>query len=413
MKRKTVIMILCLLLAVVLAVPATAAAEYGNYYDETEQLWTEQLQITAEETIPAMIERYGIDIRVDVLTKLGSNGIASTAEQVYDTYGYGVGEDSAGVSLTVYVAEDENDWYPVEWYVYAVGADDTIMQLPNCALVAIEPYFEDTYWLGDVTVDSEAMSSVLCAFLDAVEDTFASYVPIDFVQEGNVIDAAGILSAEQEQSLEQLAINTSARYACGVYVVSVSDYTLYGADIVDAVINLYHDNTLGEGAGRDGILLVMDPVHREFAFFVYGENAEYIFDAYGQEQLEKVFLDDFGEDEWYNGFSDFVLECGAYMEQASQGDPVRRNTTGYYVLVVVISLGVALLVTRMLLGQMKSVAQGNEASQYVAEGGLTMLSRDDMFLYKTQTVRDLSDDDNGSSSSSFSGGGGSGRSGSF
>ena len=42
-------LLLCLMLAAFLAVPAFAAYEYGTYYDETEELWTQELQTLAEE----------------------------------------------------------------------------------------------------------------------------------------------------------------------------------------------------------------------------------------------------------------------------------------------------------------------------------------------------------------------------
>ena len=188
----------------------------------------------------------------------------------------------------------------------------------------------------------------------------------------------------------------------------------YGEDGPSAVINLYHGNNLGVGETRDGILLLLDPVNRKFAFFVYGKNAEYIFNAYGQEQLEQVFIDDFQINGWYDGLEDFALECGEYMELAAQGNPVSQNKTGYYALAVLAGLLVAGIVCFILVAQMKSVYAGTEAAEYVTAGGLMLTERSDIFMYKTTTTRDLSsDDDDSSSSSSFSGGGGSGRSGSF
>ena len=265
-----------------------------------------------------------------------------------------------------------------------------------------------------------ALMIVLCLLLAlsvalpaAAYDGQLSSASGGFGAEGNVVNVNNILTAEEELSLEQLISQISAQYNFGIYLFA-DNYKNYSENVVEAVIAIYHGQMLGYGADRDGILLLMDPYNREFAFFVYGAYAEYVFDAYGQEQLEQVFLDDFGADAWYNGFTDFVLECGSYLEQAAMGEPVRQSTTGYYVLLVVISLVIALAVTWILLSQMKSVEQANEASVYVIAEGLALTVREDQFCYMTQSVHDLSsDDDSSSSSGSFSGGGGSGRSGSF
>ena len=237
--------------------------------------------------------------------------------------------------------------------------------------------------------------------------------PMDFAIEGNVIDLCGVLTPEQETALEAIAEANGDAYGCGCYAVITDNYLQFGRTASEAVINLYHGNSLGIGVDRDGILLMVDIVNREFAFFVYGENAEYIFDAYGQEELERVFIDDLSDNRWYDALEDFTLECGTYMELAAYGNPVRESKAGLYGAVIVAALVIAAVVCFILISQMKSVARGAEASAYVTGVGLVLTERKDRFMYKTTTTRDLSDDNDSSSSSSFSGGGGSGRSGSF
>ena len=107
MKKRMFSLILCLMLMVSLTVPVFAANEYGNYYDETEELWNQTLEVLGTSTLPSMAEFYGLDIRVDVLTSVGTNGVEATAQQIYEEYGYGLGEGMDGVSLTVYAVADE------------------------------------------------------------------------------------------------------------------------------------------------------------------------------------------------------------------------------------------------------------------------------------------------------------------
>ena len=51
---------------------------------------------------------------------------------------------------------------------------------------------------------------------------------------------------------------------------------------------------MGEGPDRDGIMLLLSMDDRDWAMFCYGSRCEYAFNSYGQQKLEKVFLDNFG-----------------------------------------------------------------------------------------------------------------------
>lgn len=221
-----------------------------------------------------------------------------------------------------------------------------------------------------------------------------------------------MLTEAQETFLKEKTQNIAENYDCGVYVVTIADYTKLNDEITDAVINLYHENLLGFGEERDGILLLMDPNNREFAFFVYGKNAEHIFDGYGQDLLEDVFLDDFGKDVWYDGFEDFVLECERYMALSAVGDPVRMDKTLFYAAVVVVSLVIAFVFCLIRLRGMKSVEDKTEAFDYIDFAGTSVAISEDKFLYVTRWETILSsgsdsDFDDSPSTSSFS------RSGSF
>ena len=255
---------------------------------------------------------------------------------------------------------------------------------------------------------------ILCLMLMASLTITASAntYDVDFTADGNVIDLAGIITPEQDTALEAVTAEMANTYACGCYILLTDNYYAFASSIENAVIDIYHGNNLGVGNGRDGILLLMDPVNREFAFFVYGNHAEYIFNAYGQDLLEDVFLDDFSENQWYGGLEDFAYECREYMDLAAQGTPVSESKVGGYAMAILFGLIAGAVVCFVLISQMKSVAVGAEATAYVVDGTVRFTKRHNQFLFKTTTTRDLSSD-NDSNTSSFSGGGGSGRSGSF
>ena len=417
MKKRMFCLILCLLMALSLSVPAFGAYEYGKYYDETEALWTENLQAIGEDTLTAVSDTLNFDIRLDMFTSLSEDGMEATAEYVFENY-YGADTDGNGVSLSVYVLEDSTGWDLEQWYIYVADNGGDWNGLDDYLYDYVSDGFTEAAWAGSLQQDCqtvELIGGLLAAGVAqfATEDSSQPNAAVDFMAEGNVIDLVGVLTEGQDAALEAIIDSFDDAYLCGCYAIVTDNFTQFGETPPDAVINLYHGNDLGLGDGRDGILLMVDVINRKFAFFVYGDNAEYIFDAYGQEELEKVFVDDLGENLWYDALEDYARECGAYMALAAEGNPVRESKTGGYVLAIFAALLIAGAVTFVLLSQMKSVYKGSEAAEYVAVDGLQLTERSDIFLYKTTTTRDLSSDDDESSSSSFSGGGGSGRSGSF
>ena len=131
-----------------------------------------------------------------------------------------------------------------------------------------------------------------------------------------VTDAAGLLREGERARLEKMAEAVSQKYRVGVYIVTVEDFRDYHADgVYKATYTIYHNYTMGEGPNRDGIMLLLSMDDRDWAMFCYGKRCEYAFNSYGQEKLEKVFLDNFGENDWYGGFEDYVKECRVYLEK--------------------------------------------------------------------------------------------------
>lgn len=68
-----------------------------------------------------------------------------------------------------------------------------------------------------------------------------------------VTDDAGILTDSQWEDLEQRAQQVSEEYQCGVYMITVDDYTDYSTESVyTADYTIYHDYEMGMGEDRDG-----------------------------------------------------------------------------------------------------------------------------------------------------------------
>ena len=242
-----------------------------------------------------------------------------------------------------------------------------------------------------------------------------------------ITDSAGLLTQSEADELESMAQSVSQQYGCGVYVVTVDDYTdIDTRGAYEAAYSIYHQYSLGEGADRSGALLLLSMRERDWATFFYGPTAEYAFNAYGQEKLEDAYLGYFRDNDWYGGFSDYLEVCAEYLERAEAGDPVRGDYSsaggsdgsgiGTTILVCLgISAVIAMIVCLILRGKMKSVRKGTHADAYVA-GSLNLTASRDQYTHTTETrtkIEHESSDSGGGGSSACSGGGGSGRSGSF
>lgn len=232
-------------------------------------------------------------------------------------------------------------------------------------------------------------------------------------QLGYVTDDAELLTYDEWAELETLCDEISAKYQCGVYIVTIDDFTALGSDdVFEATYDLYHDYTLGKGEDRSGIILLLSMYERDFALFVYGDNAEYAFNATGQYQLEQEFLPWFGVDDWYGGFKAYVSTCENYLALAANGEPVRENPIFLVIPAIVVSFIISLIICLIMRLGMKSVRSKAEAGTYVS-GGLDLTGRHDLYTHTTETRTKIQSSSGSGGSTSRSGGGGSGRSGKF
>ena len=223
-----------------------------------------------------------------------------------------------------------------------------------------------------------------------------------------VFDLRGMLSDGEREELETRAEDIALRRSCGIYTLFVEDFTAYGYgdDPYTTLYQIYHAEGLGVGEDRNGVIIMLSMKERDYAMFVYGENAEKAFDKYGQKQLEDTFLGYFGDNDWYNGVSSYLDTCDEYLTLAEEGNPVRKNPLPMYIIVVVASCAISGFICLMLKQRMQTVHKKAEANEYVADGGLQLTEQYDRYTHTTKTSRKISKDSD-SGSSDHSGGGGS------
>ena len=423
MKRKLLTLTLALLASLMLVLPASAA-EYGVIYTETEVLQSEELSDLGTLYLPRFTAFYDTDFRVDVLTGIGNfSSLADAAAAIYDEYDYGYGEGRNGVSLTMLVHEDEDGVMLDEWYLYAEGDNDELIDTGiQLAVDALRESMAADDWAGDAEQDTQALVDAINTASDTLTTFFIqsdaensgtevtpgenfSYEPDRFPAAGEnlgyVTDAAGILSTEERQMLAETAQEISAAYDFGVYIITADSFREFtdSYEVDDGAVALYKKYDLGLGEERRGTLLLLSMEDRDFSIVTYSDYGNYVFDAMAREEVAYSFLDNFQYDEWYAGFNDYLASCNAVL--ADGPDKLQSEINAMIGMIFLFPLIIAVVVVSILGRRMKSVFKATEAEAYA--GGLELTRSHDQFTHSTETRRKRKEESSG-------GGGGSVRS---
>ncbi len=256
-----------------------------------------------------------------------------------------------------------------------------------------------------------------------------------------VYDEAGLLTSTEIQEINAKAKHVSDTYNCGVYICATDDHTQYGySDIYDFGREYYLSYELGKGEEYSGILLVLSMNERGYTIVVSGEETSALFDDYTLDIVCDEMLDDFGNNNWYEGFYDYIDACGYILEGSAGASPEDYESSysdatdhdyeyyestadeGWGILIVIIPAVIAgviaLIVCLIFKAQMKSVYKGSGARAYISRDGFKLSDKSDIFTHTTQ-VRNKIKTNNNSSGGNIRVGGGrsggsfSGRSGKF
>ena len=115
--------------------------------------------------------------------------------------------------------------------------------------------------------------------------------------------------------------------------------------------------------------------------------------------MAEVFLDNFAEDDWVGGFSDYLEECETYLRSAKEGTPVDVEAKAdlslgmrilrAYGIALGAGLLIALAVCLVFRAQMKTAVEATAAEEYVPNGGVDIRLREDRFLNTTTSRRKI------------------------
>ena len=241
---------------------------------------------------------------------------------------------------------------------------------------------------------------------------------------GYVTDAAALLTDAEKAQLESAAAEVSDKYDCGVYIIVVDDYRKYysAGDVFGCAEEMYNYYSLGHGAERNGILLLLSMNDRDFALAAYGSAAHMAFTDYGKEIVIDSFLPQLGNNDWAGGLNTYIQTCASLLQSASEGKPVDVPEVE---LTLSESLGfgfvagaiIALIVCLLFCIQMKNVKMQKTAGDYIDNSSFDLNIRQDMFLHRSVVRQPIPKDDppsgGGGGGTTIRSSGFSGRSGKF
>lgn len=250
----------------------------------------------------------------------------------------------------------------------------------------------------DVTIDGEVLNGVYNG--NTLQWTYTSSVPALYSLYPAgwsqslplVLDTSGVLSEAQADALLTKAQELSADYNCDVYTIIVDNMAYYSnawdiESFAEETAAAYNLNDNGTG---NFIMLIMDMNQRRYDLMAFGDFGNMAFTDYGKEQLAEAFLDDFKEDDWYAGFTDYMEKADDMMDMARKGTPLDVGTDPTLKMIgniacVILGTLIALIVSLIMRASMKPVALKQEANSYVPAGGIQIFNRHDAYTHTTQS----------------------------
>ncbi len=383
-------------LTLILGISSTvyAGTEYGErFFDGTEQI-EESIASEILKSLNRFETNTNIQLRLDLVDDLNGMDIADFAEDIYDSYDYGYGDNKDGISITVYIGQDESGLQLLDYNFYYNSRDDgqreIVYAVAQAMYAATADLWTEERWDDDIQSDQTILLQAIEGCEKAGQREFENQTSEK--REGYIRDLARIFSNDEETKLEEVADTISKQRDCGVYVLTVDDYIFYGYDVEDACDKLVEELDLGTGEGRDRIVLMLSMADRDYCLLRHGFG-DYAVTEFGRSRIEDSFKKAFGKDDWYGGVSDFFEVCDEYLGYAREGtaydkydDPVNLllHIIVKYGIAFLIGLTIAKLLCDKWKKQMQTAVAATKAGQYVVPGGVTYHVREDHFIRRTR-----------------------------
>lgn len=224
-------------------------------------------------------------------------------------------------------------------------------------------------------------------------------------------DSADKLTSDEEEKLSDRITELADTYDVGIYLYTV---TSRDSDSIETYAEeVYTADDLGLGSDSSGILLIMDFSDRSYDIAAYGSAANTCFTDYAKNRMEDAMLDDFSNDDWYDGYDAYLDEVETDLYYGiTKDDPIdygndhmtlAHANTVILLTSIIAPLCIAFIVCLILASKNKTARKAVSAAAYT--GTINLTRHDDIFTHVTRSVVHINRDSGGGP-----GGGGGGTS---
>lgn len=295
---------------ITLVVPLPSHADTDHIIDQGDYLTLAQEE-TLEPVIVETIDKHGHDIVV-AFSDFGSEAPQEVAERFYDEGGFGIGPKKTGILLLV---------SPTTGHWHIATAGDSIDIFTDSVLAVMAEAFVPPLEEGDYYRAANVF--VIQADIYLSQDRDNSSQSADGAsatgRKARVVDELGKLTAEQKSSLESRIFQVSEKYEQDIVILFADG----GGISPEVVADDYYDyNGYGIGPSRDGVLLFLDPVNRDWYLSTTGKSIKVFTDNGIDKVLGPAIKVPLKDNDWYGGATVFVDECERFMEAEANGKAI-------------------------------------------------------------------------------------------
>ena len=243
------------------------------------------------------------------------------------------------------------------------------------------------------------ISILLCLFTLPLSASNSEYVRDDY----------GLISEDEEATLNALAKEYSKEHDVGIYIRVFNNE--HANDLASYAETVYYEENLGDLTDGNMILLIlaMDerPGYSAYQYVAHGDKANAAFTDYGKARLDDYVLGPLKNRDYNRAFNAFIQKSDEYLDEYETGSPIDvnnnpTNEAAGKAAKAGVTFGVpplaALLTCLGLKSRNKTVSKATTARNYIPKNGVNVLVKQDSYLYSnTSRVKVINHDNHHSS----------------
>ena len=224
----------------------------------------------------------------------------------------------------------------------------------------------------------------------ASSDLWDSYEMPSSRQKDRLLDAADLLTDNEEAKLLERLDSISTAHNSNVVILTVNDHS---GPIQNYADDYFDYNGFQADFNGSGVLFMLSMDEREWAVSTSGD-AAYAFTDYGQEYLTDQMLPYLRDGDYYGAFSKYIDVADRFLTLYEQGTPYdvqsgpvkSKNLVGGALVSLLIGIVIAFAIVAFMAKDLHSVHMNASAAGYQSHSGIKMKVHQDQYI-RTTTAR--------------------------